>query len=88
MDAPETQYVSVDGAEIAYQVLGDGPLDLVFHHGMCHVDLQWDVAPEAAFLRALASFSRLILFDRRGTGGDVGLHGGVALTLRDLWVAA
>ena len=70
MDVPETRYVTVDGAEVAYQVLGEGPLDLVFHHGMCHVDLQWDVAPEAAFLRALASFSRLILFDRRGTGAS------------------
>lgn len=69
-DLPETRYVSVGGAEIAYQVVGDGPSDLVFHHGMCHVDLQWDIPQEAAFNRKLASFSRLILFDRRGTGAS------------------
>lgn len=69
-DQPETRYVSVDGAEVAYQVVGSGPIDLVYHHGMCQIDLQWDVAPEAAFNRELAGFSRLILFDRRGTGAS------------------
>jgi class 3 adenylate cyclase/pimeloyl-ACP methyl ester carboxylesterase len=69
-EPPETRYVSVGDADVAYQIVGDGPIDLVFHHGMCHVDLQWDIEPEAAFLRALASFSRLILFDRRGTGAS------------------
>jgi class 3 adenylate cyclase/pimeloyl-ACP methyl ester carboxylesterase len=70
VDAPETRYVTVNDADIAYQVLGHGPLDLVYHHGLCHLDLQWDVAPEAAFNRQLADFSRLILFDRRGTGAS------------------
>lgn len=71
MDAqPETRYVRVDDVEVAYQVLGDGPFDLVYHHGACQIDLQWDVAPEAAFNRQLASFSRLILFDRRGMGAS------------------
>ena len=55
---------------MAYQIVGEGPLDLVYHHGLCHLDLQWDVAPEAAFNERLASFSRLILFDRRGTGAS------------------
>lgn len=68
IEVPDTRYVTVGDSEVAYQVLGDGPVDLVYHHGVCHVDLQWDVRPEAAFLRRLASFSRLILFDRRGTG--------------------
>ncbi len=78
VDAPETSYVAIGDTEVAYQILGDGPLDLVFHHGFCHLDLQWDVAPEAAFNKRLASFSRLILFDRRGSGasGRV-LHGGL-----------
>jgi class 3 adenylate cyclase len=70
MDAPETKYVVVDGAEVAYQIVGEGPFDLVYHHGFCHLDLQWDVAPEAAFNRRLSSFSRLILFDRRGSGAS------------------
>jgi class 3 adenylate cyclase len=70
IDAPETRYVSVGDADVAYQVVGDGPLDLVYHHGLCHLDLQWDVAPESAFNQRLASFSRLILFDRRGSGAS------------------
>ena len=72
--------------QVAYQVLGDGPIDLVFHHGFCHLDLQWDVAAEAAFNRRLASFSRLILFDRRGTGASERLHRGAAPTV-DQWAA-
>src|SRR5262245_59904529 len=59
MNAPETRYVAVGEAEVAYQVIGEGPLDLVYHHGFCQLDLQWDVAPEAAFNRRLAGFSRL-----------------------------
>jgi class 3 adenylate cyclase/pimeloyl-ACP methyl ester carboxylesterase len=70
VQVPETHYAAVGDADVAYQVVGDGPVDLVFHHGLCHIDLQWDVPPEAAFLRALASFSRLILFDRRGTSAS------------------
>jgi class 3 adenylate cyclase len=81
---PRTQYVEVDGLQLAYQVVGDGPIDLVFHHGFCHLDLQWDVAAEAAFNRRLASFGRLILFDRRGTGASERLHRGAAPTL-DEW---
>ena len=69
-DLPETRYVVVDDAEVAYQVVGEGPIDLVYHHGLCQIDLQWDVRPEAAFNRRLADFSRLILFDRRGTGAS------------------
>ena len=68
VDQPQTRYVAVDDAEVAYQIVGDGPIDLVYHHGLCQLDLQWDVAPEAAFNRKLAAFSRLILFDRRGIG--------------------
>ena len=70
MNAPETRYVAVGEAEVAYQVIGEGPLDLVYHHGLCQLDLQWDVAPEAAFNGRLAAFSRLILFDRRGSGAS------------------
>ena len=70
MNTPETRYVAVGEAEVAYQVIGEGPLDLVYHHGLCQLDLQWDVAPEAAFNSRLAAFSRLILFDRRGSGAS------------------
>src|SRR5262245_5732044 len=70
MNTPETRYVAVGEAEVAYQVIGEGSLDLVYHHGLCQLDLQWDVAPEAAFNSRLAAFSRLILFDRRGSGAS------------------
>jgi len=70
MDAPTTRYVAVGEAEVAYQIVGEGPLDLVYHHGFCHLDLQWDVAPEAAFNERLAALGRLILFDRRGSGAS------------------
>jgi class 3 adenylate cyclase len=68
--APSTRYVTVGDAEVAYQVIGDGPVDLVYHHGLCHVDLQWDIRAEAAFNEHLASFARVVLFDRRGTGAS------------------
>lgn len=58
-----------DGRTIAYQVLGDGPLDLVFFLGWpTHLALQWEHPAFAGFLRRLASFSRLVLFDRPGQG--------------------
>jgi class 3 adenylate cyclase/pimeloyl-ACP methyl ester carboxylesterase len=68
MDRPQTRYVEVDGAEVAYQVVGQGPPDVVYVAGFAHMDLRWDDLVFAAFLERLASFSRLILFDRRGTG--------------------
>jgi len=76
MDAPETRYVSVGDSDVAYQVIGDGPLDLLFCYGLgSNVDLSWDVPSFTKFLTGLAAFSRLIFFDRRGTGAS----GAVAL---------
>ena len=66
---PVTRYVQNGGINIAYQVVGDGPFDLVFVPGfISHLDLQWADPRVARFLEKLASFSRLILFDKRGTG--------------------
>jgi class 3 adenylate cyclase/pimeloyl-ACP methyl ester carboxylesterase len=76
MDLPETKYVSVGDCQVAYQVLGDGPIDLVFNHGHCHIDVHWELEPEADFFHKLASFSRLILFDRRGSGASDRMEGG------------
>jgi pimeloyl-ACP methyl ester carboxylesterase len=70
MERPETRYVDVGGAEVAYQVVGQGPPDLVYVAGFAHVDVRWEDPVWAAFLERLASFSRLILFDRRGTGAS------------------
>ncbi len=66
---PETRYARSGDVDIAYQVLGDGPLDLVFVMGwVSHLEYFWKEPSFARFLRRLASFSRLILFDKRGTG--------------------
>jgi class 3 adenylate cyclase len=60
---------NASGTTIAYQVLGDGPVDLVFLLGWpSHLPLMWEHPAFAAFLQRLASFSRLIVFDRPGTG--------------------
>jgi len=68
---PDTRYASVDRARLAYQVLGEGPLDLVVTAGTFgSVDLGWEDPMVAAWNRRLASFSRLILFDRRGSGAS------------------
>ena len=70
MDVPVTRYSrSTDGVHIAYQVLGDADLDLVLSPGfVSHVEHSWEDPQMARFLRRLASFSRLIVFDKRGTG--------------------
>ncbi len=66
---PQTRYAKSGDVHLAYQVVGEGPLDLVFVHGwVSNVEYAWEVPPLARFLNRLASFSRLILFDRRGTG--------------------
>lgn len=67
--SPQTHYAKSGEVNIAYQVVGDGPFDLVFVPGfVSHLDLQWAEPRVARFLDKLASFSRLILFDKRGTG--------------------
>jgi pimeloyl-ACP methyl ester carboxylesterase len=66
---PETRYADSGGVKIAYQVLGDGPRDLVFVMGwVSNIEVFWEEPTLARFLTRLASFSRLILFDKRGTG--------------------
>ncbi len=69
---PTTRYAKTeDGSQIAYQVVGDGPLDLVYLTGhLSHVDVRWEHPPSARFLNRLASFGRLIIFDRRGLGAS------------------
>jgi class 3 adenylate cyclase len=66
---PATRYVKSDDVHIAYQVIGEGPLDLLFVPGfVSHIEEIWQSPAASSFLRRLASFSRLILFDKRGTG--------------------
>jgi pimeloyl-ACP methyl ester carboxylesterase len=69
MTAPQTKYAKSGGVHIAYQVVGEGPLDLVLIPGLIsHLELAWEEPTLARSLQRLASFSRLILFDKRGTG--------------------
>jgi pimeloyl-ACP methyl ester carboxylesterase/class 3 adenylate cyclase len=70
MSTPETRYAkTADGVHVAYQVVGDGPVDMVFVMGwVTNVEAMWDDPDFARFLGRLASFSRLILFDKRGVG--------------------
>ena len=69
MKMPETRYAKSGDLSIAYQVAGSGPIDLVFAAGwISNVELGWEHPRVARFYERLASFSRLILFDKRGTG--------------------
>jgi class 3 adenylate cyclase len=66
---PDTRYARNGDINIAFQVVGDGPIDLVMTPGyISHLDLWWTIPETTAFLRRLASFSRLIIYDKRGTG--------------------
>ena len=66
---PETRYADSGGVNIAYQVVGDGPRDIVFVLGwVSNIEVFWEEPALVRFLTRLASFSRVILFDKRGTG--------------------
>jgi pimeloyl-ACP methyl ester carboxylesterase len=67
--APATRYAKNGEVNIAYQVMGDGPLDLVLVHGWVQsFDAAWEIEPIQRFYNRLASFARLILFGKRGVG--------------------
>ena len=66
---PETRFAKSGELTIAYQVVGEGPVDLVYVPGfMSHVELNWEYAFYSAFLDQLADFCRLVILDKRGTG--------------------
>jgi len=66
---PETRYARQGGLHLAYQVLGEGPPDLLLlDQWFSHMEAQWDVPPVAEFRERLASFGRLIMYDKRGSG--------------------
>lgn len=71
MQTPQTQFAYLGGDRIVYQVVGEGSIDLVVTNGsFSNIDMIWEDAAAAQVLRRFASFSRLILFDRRGAGGS------------------
>jgi pimeloyl-ACP methyl ester carboxylesterase len=80
---PETRYARSGDVSIAYQVVGEGPFDLVFVPPfVTHVELWWNLESFAPALRRYASFSRLILFDKRGTGMSDRVSGAPTLETR------
>ena len=80
---PETKYARNGDVHIAYQVLGDGPIDLLFATSyVSHLEFMWENERIRYFKEQLANFSRLILFDKRGTGLSDPLAGEVTLEER------
>jgi class 3 adenylate cyclase len=74
VEPPETRYVKVGDADVAYQVVGSGPSDLLFCYGLgSNVERWWEFTESADILTRLSSRSRLIFFDRRGTGASDGV---------------
>jgi class 3 adenylate cyclase len=68
---PKTQFAKLGSDRIAYQIVGDGPVDLLWVSGIGDpLDARWEYGPYASFLWRLASFSRLIMMDRRGMGAS------------------
>jgi pimeloyl-ACP methyl ester carboxylesterase len=83
VDAPETRYAKSGDVNIAYQVSGDGPIDLVFVPGyVTHLELHWRMLTFTPFLERLSSFCRLIRFDKRGTGMSDPVSGAPTLETR------
>jgi class 3 adenylate cyclase/alpha-beta hydrolase superfamily lysophospholipase len=83
---PETRYAKTDEIHIAYQVFGDGPIDIVLATEFWHtIEVQWDLPELALFLDRLGTFARVISFDQRGSGvsDPVSLS---ELTSLDLWM--
>jgi len=84
MDQPETRYAKSGDIHIAYQVTGNGPIDLVWVQGYVNnVELHWELPGSAELITRLSSFCRLIRFDRRGTGlSDRNIDPGTTLEQR------
>src|SRR4029450_5557723 len=69
MKAPETRYAWNGDVALAYQVVGEGPVDLLYYQGWAsNIDLAWERPSPSRFLRGLSSHRRLILADKRGWG--------------------
>lgn len=84
-EVPETRYISVGEADVACQVLGEGPPDLLIFNGLGdHLELAWQVPDLSEFFTRMVSLGRLILFDRRGTGMSDGVPRDAIPTWEDL----
>lgn len=82
-EKPETKYALAGDLSIAYQVMGDGPIDLIMVPGLIsHLEFFLELPNYEAFLRSLAAFSRVISFDKRGQGMSDGISGAPSLEAR------
>ena len=83
MKIPETHYAkTADGIHIGYQVVGSGPVDLVFvPHDYSNIEASWDFPPFVSFMKGLTSVGRVLLFDRRGTGTSDRVWAGASATI-------
>jgi pimeloyl-ACP methyl ester carboxylesterase len=80
---PQVRFARSDGIDIAYQVVGEGPIDLVYVAGsFTHLDVLWELPPYRRYCERLAEFSRLILFDKRGMGMSDRVPGATTLEER------
>ena len=71
MEPPETRFVNVGDADVAYQVIGEGSRDILFCNSLGgHVDLLWQLPPGATFLSEFSSLGRVLHMDRRGCGAS------------------
>jgi pimeloyl-ACP methyl ester carboxylesterase len=83
VEVPEVQYAKSGDVNIAYQVTGEGPFDLVFVPGyVTHLELHWGMPSFRPFLERVSSFARLIRFDKRGTGMSDRVSGAPTLETR------
>jgi pimeloyl-ACP methyl ester carboxylesterase len=80
---PETRYALSGEVNIAYQTMGDGPIDIVLVPGIVsHVEFAHELAVHTAFLRRLSSFARVVTFDKRGQGLSDRISGAPSLEQR------
>jgi pimeloyl-ACP methyl ester carboxylesterase/class 3 adenylate cyclase len=80
---PETRYAQSGDVSIAYQVMGDGPIDLIMVPGfISHIEFQHELTGYTAFLRRLSSFARVVTFDKRGQGLSDRMAGAPSLEVR------
>jgi len=80
---PETRYALSGDVNVAYQVMGEGPIDIVMVPGVVsHVEFQHELPGYTAFLRRLATFARVIAFDKRGQGLSDRITGAPSLEQR------
>ncbi|MEJ2122618.1 MAG: alpha/beta hydrolase, partial [Alphaproteobacteria bacterium] len=69
MSIPETRYAKAGDIHVAYQVFGEGPVNLVYAPGcVSHIENYWDEPSVHRWLNRLGSFCRVVMFDKRGTG--------------------